>query len=312
MKRFAVRPRVLVSMLVAALLTAPPAGLAAQRAQTPARGAASGPPRSAAEQEPARGPAVDVGRDAGETRDRFKEELERYPPSLARVLKLDPSLLTNQEYLASYPGVAAFVGQHPEVAHNPGYFLEWVRVMPGEWNEPFSQRNQTLNFWRDVLAGTAAIVGSGIVIWTVSWLIRMFVDYRRWLRLSKIQTDVHTKLLDRFTSNEDLLAYIQSPVGRRFLESAPIPTESAPRSLGAPYGRMLWSMQAGVVLAVAGIGLEIIAARSVDEIAQPVSGFGVLAIALGVGFVMSAVIAYFLSRRLGLLEPQAPTTDSRG
>ena len=47
--------------------------------------------------------------------------------------------------------------------------------------------------------------------------------HRRWSRLSKIQTDVHNKLLDRFTSNEDLLAYIQTPVGRKFLESAPIP-----------------------------------------------------------------------------------------
>ncbi len=56
----------------------------------------------------------------------------------------------------------------------------------------------------------------------LTWLIRTFIDYRRWLRLTRIQTDAHTKLLDRLTSNEDLMAYIQSPSGRRFLESAPI------------------------------------------------------------------------------------------
>ena len=33
----------------------------------------------------------------------------------------------------------------------------------------------------------------------------MLVDHRRWLRQSKVQTEVHTKLLDRFTSNDDLL-----------------------------------------------------------------------------------------------------------
>jgi hypothetical protein len=33
---------------------------------------------------------------------------------------------------------------------------------------------------------------------------------------------------------------------------------------------------------------------------------GVITIALGVGFMMSAVAAYVLSRRLGLMEPQSP------
>jgi hypothetical protein len=311
MMKSAVRLHVMVPMLVTALLTAPLGAEAAQRQPAPGRGPGAVPGRPAADEQ-GRGRAVDIDQNANETRERFRETLQRYPPSLARVLKLDPSLLASPDYLASYPGVAVFVAEHPEVVHNPGYFLEWVRVMPGEWGEPQSERNQTLNFWKDVLAGTAAVVGFGVVIWTVSWLIRMFVDYRRWLRLSKIQTEAHTKLLDRFTANEELLAYIQSPAGRRFLESAPIPIDAAPRALAAPFGRMLWSMQAGVVLAVAGIGLEIIALKSVDELAPAFSGFGILAIALGVGFVLSAIIAYILSRRLGLLESPPPAIDTRG
>jgi hypothetical protein len=313
MMKCTARLPLVVPVLVTALLTTPAWAQAGQRPgqRGPAPGRAAGAGRAAAD-EPGRGPAVTDERDAAETRERFREALMRYPPSLAGVLKLDPSLLTNREYLGSYPAVGAFVEQHPEVAHNPGYYLEWVRVGPGDWGGPQSQREQTLNFWRSILAGTAGLVGFSIVVWTVSWLIRMFVDYRRWLRLSKIQTDAHTKLLDRFTANEDLLNYIQSPAGRRFLESAPIPIDAGPRTVGAPFGRILWSVQVGVVLTVAGIGLEIIAARSIEELAQAFSGFGVLAMALGVGFVLSAVIAYLLSRRLGLLEPPAPAVDSRG
>ena len=37
----------------------------------------------------------------------------------------------------------------------------------------------------------------------------------------KIQTDAHTKIVDRLASNEDLLAYMQSPAGQRFLTSSP-------------------------------------------------------------------------------------------
>ena len=54
------------------------------------------------------------------------------------------------------------------------------------------------------------------------WVIRTVVDHRRWLRQSRVQVEVHSKLLDRMTSNEDLLAYAKTPAGSRFLESAPI------------------------------------------------------------------------------------------
>jgi hypothetical protein len=47
--------------------------------------------------------------------------------------------------------------------------------------------------------------------------------------LSKVQTEVHTKIVDRFTANDDLLAYIQSPAGSKFLESSPIHLDAGPR-----------------------------------------------------------------------------------
>ena len=143
----------------------------------------------------------------------------------------------------------------------------------------------------------------------IGWLLKSLIDYRRWLRLSTVQTDVHTKLMDRFTSNEDLLAYIQTPVGRRFLESAPIPLESAPRAIAAPIGRILWSVQAGLVIGLAGAGLLLASARmsaiggDAADFAPVVYGIAMLAVAIGIGFVLSAVVAYGLSRRLGLFEP---------
>ena len=61
--------------------------------------------------------------DAEETRQQLDQLLRQYPPSLAEVLRLDPSMLSNEAYLATYPGLAAFLAQHPEVAHNPAYFV---------------------------------------------------------------------------------------------------------------------------------------------------------------------------------------------
>jgi hypothetical protein len=158
---------------------------------------------------------------------------------------------------------------------------------------------------RDMLDGLAIFAGFGMAVGLLVWLIRTLVDYSRWNRLTKVQTDVHTKLLDRFTANNELLTYIQSPAGSKFLESTPIMLDAAPRSVGAPLGRILWSVQGGVVLMAGGIGLQVVSGR-VAEASQPLHALGVLGIALGLGFVVSAIISFVISNRLGLIEAASP------
>jgi hypothetical protein len=128
--------------------------------------------------------------------------------------------------------------------------------------------------------------------------------------VSKVQAEVHNKLMDRFTANEDLLAYIQTPAGKRFLDFAPIALDGAPRAVSAPVGRILWSVQVGLVLAAAGFGLEYVSNSIEKTVAQPLFAMGVLAISIGLGFVISAVVSYVLSRRLGLWETAAAPADA--
>ena len=108
--------------------------------------------------------------------------------------------------------------------------------------------------------------------------------------------------MDRFTSNEDLLAYIHSPAGAKFLESAPITLDGGSRSMAQPVARILWTVQGGVVLVSAGIGLEVVSGRIRYEVGLPLHTLGVLGIALGLGLVISAIISFVISRRLGLME----------
>jgi hypothetical protein len=237
--------------------------------------------------------------DAQRAKDEFSALLDHYPPALRGVLALDPSLLDNQSYLAPYPSLVAFLNAHPEIARNPSYYVG-EGAIPRPHQDPASQ---ILDMWRDVLNGVSIFAGFGLAVGLLVWLIRTLVDYRRWSRLAKVQTDAHTKLLDRFTANEDLLAYIQSPAGAKFLESSPISLDAAPRSVGAPLGRILWSIQGGVVLIAGGIGLHIVGGRVSDAPAsQSLHALGVIGIALGVGFVISAIISFAISQRLGLIE----------
>jgi hypothetical protein len=243
---------------------------------------------------------------AEEIRRDLDELFRQYPPSLPRVLRMDPSLLGNPGYLQTYPSLAAFLAQHPEVGHNPAFFLSSYDDARGR----LTPQDRAIDMWRGAIEsftiGTVMLaVGAGII-----WLIKTLIEHRRWSRLSKIQMEVHNKLMDRFTANEDLLAYIQTPAGKRFLESAPIPLES-PRSINAPLGRILWSAQAGAVATVLGAGVYIVSQNTLEEVASPLAGFGVVIIALGIGFIASAVLAYVLTRRFGLL-PDSAATEPRG
>lgn len=257
-------------------------------------------------------PASGDTANADEVRSRLDEVLRQYPPSLSRVLALDPTLLDNAGYLEPYPELATFLATHPDVKHNPGFYLaNYETNFRGGAPYRVTPQDRAFDMWRDAIQGFTI----GAVMLTIAgmlfWLLRSLIEHRRWSRLSKVQTDVHNKLLDRFTSNEDLLAYIQTPAGRKFLESAPISLDS-PRSLSAPVGRILWSAQAGAVLTMLGLGFEVVAKTAIDELAAPVAAMGAVVIALGVGFLVSAVLAYLLSRRFGLMAADAPAHETRG
>ena len=190
-------------------------------------------------------------RDARETRERIREVLNQYPPSVGQVLRLDPSLLSKPDYMASYPTLAAFVAQHPQVVHNPAFFIGDPRFEAQE-----TGRGAALRVVESVFEGAMFLIGVVSFFTLVGWLGRALIDYRTWQRASKIQADAHAKLVDRLTANEDLLAYLQSPAGQRATMSATRPgLDIAMRAVGAPVNRILWSVQAGVVLAAGGLGL---------------------------------------------------------
>jgi hypothetical protein len=283
---------------------------------SPFAGAAQRPVAAPPDAGPARAAEAQVvvtnDQDARETRADFENVLKRLPPAVGRVMRLDPSLMRNPAYLAPYPTLSAFLQSHPAVVQNPGYYLEHIDYEFWNPREPEDAKTQGIRMWQEMMQGFAILVIFTTVTFALLWIVRTLVEHRRWYRTSKVQTEVHTKLLDRFSSNEDLMAYMQTPPGRRFLESAPLPVEGPARAMAAPLSRILWSLQAGVVLATAAIGVLFVSGRVIEEVAQPLFALGVLVLALGAGFIVSAAASYLLSRRLGLLEPPVAPREHTG
>ena len=283
--------------LLAALVTAAtPIAAGAQQPAGPSREPALRGARSQPERVDVT-PPIDE-RSARDIRQRLSEMLRDYPPSLAQVLRLDPSLMNRDDYLAPYPALAVFVAQHPEIARDPAFYLG----SSGDYNDLDNTGSLAVRSFLDVMRSAFVTCGFIAFFMTVGWLGRLVIEHRRWLRATRIQTDAHLKVFDRLASNEDLLAYIQSPAGQHFLQSAPIPLDAGPRAISAPIGRILWSVQAGVVLAVLGLGLWFVKYTVVTELSAALGVVSVLAMALGTGFAASAAVAYVLSLRLGLLE----------
>jgi len=277
-----------------------------QRAQVPPPPQASQPGRPQPPPELAQppSPVFELGqdtRDARETRDRLRQVLEQYPPSVREVLRIDPSLLSRPDYLATYPALWSFLERHPEVAHNPAYFVGESRVQEENRNNPRTEGFRTLerlgeNF---MVLFIVITVTSGIV-----FLLKTLAEQLRWQRAWRAQSALNTKLIDRFASSEELLAYLQSPAGKSLTEMPALPQSSAPRSMSAPLGRIFWSMQAGIVLGALGIGAILVSHRF-EEIGEVIFAQGAVILAIGIGFVASAAVSFFLSKRLGLVPSPA-------
>jgi hypothetical protein len=286
--------RVLTTLLFAATIGT---GVLAQGVQAPD---ANQPPRPA---------PVALETDARQVREQWREILSRYPPEVGRILKMDPTMLSNQPYLAQYPAIQQFLAAHPEIARNPTFYLEFVR-QSSDFTVPADPQSRAIDMWSNILEGISVFAVVVFISGMVAWLIKTMLNHRRWLRTARVQTEVHNKLLDRFAGTNELLTYIQTPAGRRFLEAAPIPVEAAnDRPIGAPLSRILWSVQAGIVLVVGGFGFQYVSGSVIPEVGQGLWTMGVLGTAFGIGFIIAGAFSYIMSRRLGLLDPPAPLRD---
>lgn len=235
--------------------------------------------------------------DARQTRQRLHELLRQHPPAVGEILQRDPTL-AGSDYLTAYPALVAFLQQHPEVLRNPSFFFGGYQFR--DEGPP----DRAYQMFHEVTEGFGFLLVFGAILGTLIWLVRSVVDQRRWLRVARTQAEVHTKLLDRFTSNDDLLAYIQTPAGRRFLESGPLMAESdASKRVGGPLSRIILSLQAGVVLSFLGIGFWVAQTRFPEDMGEGFFIIGTLATALGLGFAASAALAYLISSRFGLVTP---------
>jgi hypothetical protein len=172
--------------------------------------------------------------------------------------------LADQDYVSrNNPQLARFWAAHPEVVRNPDFYL-FTHVHPDDGSpdealDARSGRNMhpRNDSWSamDVIGPIASLLAFACFLTALVWLVRQFLENRRWSRIFKLQSEVHGRLIDKFGSNQELSGYMETEAGKRFLEAAPIPVgiETQQRMPNA-VARVLTPLQIGVVLVLLGIG----------------------------------------------------------
>jgi hypothetical protein len=240
--------------------------------------------------------------------------LLRLSPTLTTVVSHDPSLLSNQDYVArNNPQLAAFLAAHPDVARNPEFYLFshlHVDGQPDEaleravWPDVYRTQRQHGGF-DDFLSNLPPLLAFAGFLAFLVWTIKLLVENRRWARSFKLQSDVHTRLIDKFSSNQELAAYMETEAGRKFLEAAPIPVNlETSRRVPNAVARVLTPLQIGTVMILLGVGMLLL--RHADaEMDTPMLVLGTLVLMPGIGFILSAGITWILAARLGLMPTEA-------
>jgi hypothetical protein len=249
-------------------------------------------------------------------------KLLRLSPTLTSVVAHDPSLLSNQEYVSrNNPQLAQFLAAHPEIARNPEPYLFTYQGGQGgrrdqvlqravwpELDQQYHGRPATQEFISDMPPVLAFACFLGALI----WLIRQISENRRWNRIFKLQSEVHGRLIDKFSTSQELAAYMETEAGKRFLEAAPIPVSfEQEKRVPNALARVLTPLQIGIVLVLLGVGCFLLRSASTDT-NIPMLVLGTLVLMPGLGFIISAGVTWVLAGRLGLMpeKPKAPV-DSR-
>jgi hypothetical protein len=267
---------------------------------------------------PAAPVAVASDKDVAATQEELIRLL-RQSPTLTTVVARDPSLLSDVEYVRrNNPQLAQYLENHPEVGLNPSFYLYTHLNVDGRpdqalehevWpNLPEMREGRRLS--EELASDVAPAMVFACVLGALLWLTRMFVDNRRWGRIFKLQTEVHGKLIDRFGSSQELLTYMGTDAGKRFLEAAPIPVDFEPQQrMPNAVARVLMPLQIGIVMLLLGAGFLFLRHAEAD-MRIPMMVLGTIFLMPGIGFILSAGITWLLAGRLGLI-PEHPTALDR-
>lgn len=146
------------------------------------------------------------------------------------------------------------------------------------------------------MAAVFGIIGTSSIFALLIGFSTWIVSRRRQERI-RAQFDLQRRMLEKFGSASEFVAFLESESGRKFLETVSSETQTQA-------GRIFGSIQKGSIFTLIGIvGLCVVAYDPDDLI--PLAVPSGIALATGLGYLISGFVSYRLSKQWGLLPPSA-------
>ena len=131
----------------------------------------------------------------------------------------------------------------------------------------------------------------------VAWIVFVFVDGKRRREQLKVTSDLHNKILEKMGSTAEFGAFLETDGGRQLMKSL---TVEGPGTKT----RILGSTQTGIVCTAIGLAMLILGGIFY-YLRDGLWVLGGIVTACGVGFIVSTIASYRLSKVLGILDGDA-------
>lgn len=138
-----------------------------------------------------------------------------------------------------------------------------------------------------------------------AWIITTVIKAFKEKSILRTRAELYNRLLDKFSSGSEFAAYLESETGRQFVEEITVQT-------AAPTSKILASIQKGVIMTLIGFGMLVLAKIFFGgELFNVVASAGTIALMIGVGYLISTGVTYYLSKSWGLLGAVAASKDAK-
>ena len=133
-----------------------------------------------------------------------------------------------------------------------------------------------------------------VAVLTVGSIFRSHFVNRRLRENARAYAEIQGRLIDKFGDADAVVRYLESDGGQKLLAGSN-------SGRGGPHTRILDALQTGVIAFLGGIGLMAASHVSDPKVAEVMNARGKIAMLLGVGFAVSAVISHGMLKSWGLL-----------
>ena len=135
-----------------------------------------------------------------------------------------------------------------------------------------------------VIAVSGFYITLALIVWTVT---------KARQRRAEMQSEVQTRMIDKFSSAPEFITFLQSDAGKHFASTF----EEVPRA--HTRDRILGGVTRSVVLTVLGLGVLAICLTEARDIGFIIAGC--ILLSLGLGYFIATIVSFRLSKSWGLL-----------